>query len=101
MTVQFGFDNTYARELEGFFVPSTAATVPQPHLLRLNRSLAEELGVDPDALGTEEGTAILSGNVLPVGAAPLAQVYAGHQFGHFVPQLGDGRAQSAKTGAGA
>ena len=88
----FEFDNTYARELEGFYVPSKATEVPHPKLLRLNRGLAEELGLDPDALSSDQGTAIFAGNELPEGSRPLAQAYAGHQFGHFVPQLGDGRA---------
>ncbi len=88
----FEFDNTYARELEGFYVPSKATEVPNPQLLRLNRGLAEELGLDPDALSSDQGTAIFAGNELPEGSRPLAQAYAGHQFGHFVPQLGDGRA---------
>jgi len=92
VNVHFEFDNTYASELEGFYAPATAATAPRPRLLRLNRALAEELGLDPDALDSDQGVAILSGNVLPDGATPLAQAYAGHQFGHFADQLGDGRA---------
>jgi uncharacterized protein YdiU (UPF0061 family) len=88
----FDFDNTYARELEGFYAPSKAAEVPHPKLLRLNRGLAEELGLDPSALSSDQGTAIFAGNELPEGSRPLAQAYAGHQFGSFVPQLGDGRA---------
>ena len=94
LIVSFGFefDNTYARELEGFYVPSTAATVPHPKLLKLNRGLAEELGLDPDALSSDQGTAIFAGNELPEGSRPLAQAYAGDQFGSFVSQLGDGRA---------
>lgn len=89
---RFAFDNTYARELEGFYVPWQAAQVAQPRLVKLNRGLAQELGLDADALGSEEGARIFAGNELPEGAAPLAQAYAGHQFGGFVPQLGDGRA---------
>ena len=88
----FEFDNTYARELEGFYVPSKATEVPHPKLLRLNRGLAEELDLDPDAFSSDQGAAIFAGNALPEGSRPLAQAYAGHQFGHFVPQLGDGRA---------
>lgn len=88
----FEFDNTYARELRGFYVPSKAAEAPQPRLLRLNRRLAVELGLDPDALTSHHGAAVFAGNDTPKGASPLAQVYAGHQFGGFVPQLGDGRA---------
>jgi serine/tyrosine/threonine adenylyltransferase len=89
---RFAFDNTYARDLEGFYVPWKAAQVAQPRLVQLNRELAEELGLDPVALNSEEGAKIFAGNETPVGAVPLAQAYAGHQFGGFVPQLGDGRA---------
>src|SRR6266581_6229118 len=89
---RFAFDNTYARELEGFYVPWTATQVARPALVQLNRALAEELGLDAEAFDSEEGTQIFAGNVIPEGAVPLAQVYAGHQFGGFSPQLGDGRA---------
>jgi uncharacterized protein YdiU (UPF0061 family) len=89
---RFAFDNTYARELEGFYVTWKAAQVAQPRLVKLNRELAEELGLDSVALDSEEGARIFAGNEIPEGAAPLAQAYAGHQFGGFVPQLGDGRA---------
>jgi len=88
----FDFDNTYARELEGFYVSTNAVEVPTPKLLRFNRSLAEELGLDAGALDSELGAAIFSGNRVPEGASPLAQAYAGHQFGGFSPRLGDGRA---------
>jgi uncharacterized protein YdiU (UPF0061 family) len=88
----FDFDNTYARELEGFYVPWKAAQVAQPRLVKLNRGLAEELRLNADSLDSENGAKIFAGNEVPDGAAPLAQAYAGHQFGGFVPQLGDGRA---------
>ena len=61
-------------------------------MVKFNRELAEELGLDADALDAEEGARIFAGNETPEGAVPLAQAYAGHQFGGFVPQLGDGRA---------
>jgi protein adenylyltransferase len=89
---RFAFDNTYARELDGFYVTSKAAQVARPRLVKLNRELAEELGLDAGALDSEEGARIFAGNEIPEGAVPLAQAYAGHQFGGFVPQLGDGRA---------
>jgi uncharacterized protein YdiU (UPF0061 family) len=89
---RFAFDNTYARELEDFYVAWKAAQVAQPKLVKLNRELAEELRLDTGALDSEEGARIFAGNATPEGAAPLAQAYAGHQFGGFVPQLGDGRA---------
>ncbi|HEX9264626.1 MAG TPA: YdiU family protein [Candidatus Binatia bacterium] len=89
---RFAFDNTYARELEGFYVPGKAAQVARPSLVKLNHELADELGLDAGALDSEKGARIFAGNETPEGAAPLAQAYAGHQFGGFVPQLGDGRA---------
>ncbi len=88
----FAFDNSYARELEGFYVPWHAAQVAQPKLVKLNYSLAEELGLDAIALDCEYGARIFAGNEVPAGALPLAQAYAGHQFGGFSPRLGDGRA---------
>ncbi|HYF16416.1 MAG TPA: YdiU family protein [Ramlibacter sp.] len=91
-TPLFRFDNSYARDLPGFYVPWKPAAAPAPRLLFLNRSLAEELGLDPQALQSDNGAAIFAGNVVPEGAEPLAQAYAGHQFGGFSPQLGDGRA---------
>ena len=90
--VEFGFDNTYAR-LPGHFFASVAPTpVSAPRLIRLNDELARRLGLDPEALSSAEGVAILAGNRVAAGSEPLAMAYAGHQFGHFVPQLGDGRA---------
>ena len=88
----FGFDNTYARDLPGFSVAWTAARVPAPRLFRLNRPLAEDLGLDADLLEGPLGAEIFSGNLAPADARPVAQAYAGHQFGGFSPQLGDGRA---------
>ncbi|MCW5575701.1 MAG: YdiU family protein [Burkholderiales bacterium] len=88
----FRFDNSYARDLEGLYVPWKAAEVPEPKLIRLNRALADELGLDAQALDSPEGAQIFSGNKLPEGTATIAQAYAGHQFGGFSPQLGDGRA---------
>jgi len=88
----FQFDNTYARDLPGFYVAWEGAKVPAPALVLLNRTLAEELGLEPNQLDTPEGAEIFAGIRQPEGAAPLAQVYAGHQFGGFSPQLGDGRA---------
>lgn len=89
---RFVFDNTYARELERLYVPWKAAQVARPRLVKFNRRLAEELGLDAGALDSAEGARIFAGNEIPDGASPLAQAYAGHQFGGFVPQLGDGRA---------
>jgi uncharacterized protein YdiU (UPF0061 family) len=88
----FHFDNSFARELEGFYVARQPAVVPAPRLLFLNEPLAEELGLDLASLDAAASAAIFSGNTLPDGAEPLAQAYAGHQFGGFSPRLGDGRA---------
>ena len=90
--MHIAFDNTYARDLSGFYTRWQPAPVPAPKLLYLNEALATELGLDAQALAGPEGLAMLSGNTVPAGAEPLAQVYAGHQFGGFSPQLGDGRA---------
>jgi protein adenylyltransferase len=92
MRPHFNFDNSYARTFEDFYVSCKAAPAVAPKLLQLNHALAEELGLDPAALDSEAGASIFSGNDVPEGAEPLAQVYAGHQFGGFAPQLGDGRA---------
>ncbi|NWK55903.1 YdiU family protein [Verrucomicrobiaceae bacterium N1E253] len=86
------FDNTYAQLPERFYVKQAAAQVPSPDLIQINRALAEELFIDPDWLQSPAGIGMLSGNDMPEGADPLAQAYAGHQFGGFVPELGDGRA---------
>src|SRR5438105_3645514 len=88
----FRFDNSFARELQGFYVPQQPAVVRAPRLLFQNDSLAVELGLDLDSLDAGERAAVFAGNTLPDGAEPLAQAYAGHQFGGFSPQLGDGRA---------
>ncbi len=89
----FGFDNSYARDLSpGFAVEWRADRVPEPRLVRLNRALAADLGLDVDALDGPLGAAVFSGNLVPQDATPIAQAYAGHQFGGFSPQLGDGRA---------
>lgn len=88
----FSFDNTFARDLDGMSVAWQPAASPTPGWLRFNRALASELGLDADALETDAGLAVFAGNTLPEGAQPVAQAYAGHQFGGFSPQLGDGRA---------
>jgi serine/tyrosine/threonine adenylyltransferase len=88
----FRFDNSFARELQGFYVPQQPAVVRAPRLLFLNDSLAAELGLDLNSLDASARAAVFVGNTVPDGAEPLAQAYAGHQFGGFSPQLGDGRA---------
>jgi uncharacterized protein YdiU (UPF0061 family) len=86
------FDNSYARLPDRFYARVAPTKVGDPRVVRVNRALAELLGIDPDQLASSAGAAVLVGNELPPGAEPLALAYAGHQFGGFVPQLGDGRA---------
>ncbi|WP_082930801.1 protein adenylyltransferase SelO [Shewanella woodyi] len=84
------FDNSYFDKLEGFYVACSGAKAPDPKLIKLNGALANRVGLtnaDPTSLAQ-----VLSGTIAPSGSSPLAQVYAGHQFGGFSPQLGDGRA---------
>jgi len=88
----FTFDNTYARLPERFFARLPPTPVSAPRLVKLNEALARELGMDPAFLASAEGVEILAGNRIANGSEPIAQAYAGHQFGGFVPKLGDGRA---------
>jgi uncharacterized protein YdiU (UPF0061 family) len=90
--VRLPFDNSYARLPERFYARVAPTPVEAPRLVRLNEGLAEQLGLDPGWLAGPEGVAVLAGNRVPEGAEPIALAYAGHQFGQFVPQLGDGRA---------
>ena len=92
MTVHFPFQNTYSALPASFFARVAPTPVAAPRLIKLNRPLAVHLGLDPDLLESPEGAEILAGKRVPEGADPIAMAYAGHQFGHFVPQLGDGRA---------
>jgi uncharacterized protein YdiU (UPF0061 family) len=90
LSVRLG--NRFARELPEMAVPWQADVAPAPQLLVLNEPLAGELGLDPAQLRSADGVRLLIGNDVPAGATPVAQAYAGHQFGGFVPRLGDGRA---------
>ncbi|MGD0890805.1 MAG: protein adenylyltransferase SelO [Terracidiphilus sp.] len=92
VSVQFGLDNTYARLPERLYARVNPTPVKAPQLVKLNVVLARHLGLDPEALASEYGVEVLAGNRIAEGSEPLAQAYAGHQFGSFVPQLGDGRA---------
>ncbi|WP_432770526.1 MAG: YdiU family protein [Sphingopyxis sp.] len=90
--MDFGFDNSFHATMEGFYTPAEAATPPEPKLLAFNAALAERLGLKVDAGDDEAVARVFSGHTVPDGANPLAFAYAGHQFGHFSSQLGDGRA---------
>ena len=92
MTIRIPFDNSYARLPDRFYARLEPKPIAAPRLVRLNTALAGQLGIDPEELASPDGVAMLAGNAVPPGAEPIAQAYAGHQFGHFVPQLGDGRA---------
>jgi len=91
-TMPLPFENSYARLPENFFARVSPTPVDAPRLIKLNRRLALELRLDPQWLESPEGVEVLGGNRIPQGAEPIAAAYAGHQFGQFVPQLGDGRA---------
>lgn len=86
------FDNTYSSLGEPFSASQTPTPVASPGLIRINDTLAQQLGIDATWLHSAEGLAALAGNAVPAGAEPIATVYAGHQFGSWNPQLGDGRA---------
>ncbi|ABM61104.1 protein adenylyltransferase SelO [Halorhodospira halophila] len=86
------WEATYAALPAAFHVRLEPTPVGHPRWVQLNLPLARQLGLDPERLTTPEALAVFAGNRVPAGADPIAQAYAGHQFGHFVPQLGDGRA---------
>ena len=88
----FKFENTYAGLPERFHQRIDPTPVAAPRLIRLNEDLARALGLDPAAIAMPEGVSILAGNRVAPTSVPIAMAYAGHQFGNFVPQLGDGRA---------
>lgn len=92
MTQSIAFDNSYARLGPGFYTRTPPTPVAQPGLIAVNDGLAQRLGIDPDWLRSDAGLAMIAGNKAPEGAEPIAQAYAGHQFGGLSPQLGDGRA---------
>lgn len=86
------FDNSYARLPERFWSAQEPVPVAQPALIRINHGLASMLGISAEWWGSPEGLEVLAGNRVPEGSEPIAQAYAGHQFGGWNPQLGDGRA---------
>jgi uncharacterized protein YdiU (UPF0061 family) len=90
--MQIPFDNSYVDLGERFFVPTRPATVESPSLIRFNEELAAMLGFEPASPNPVSVAAVFSGNLVPEGAEPVAMAYSGHQFGHFNPSLGDGRA---------
>ncbi|MCU9836937.1 YdiU family protein [Ruegeria sp. WL0004] len=90
MTIAIPFDNSYARLPGGFHSVQAPTPVQAPRLVAFNADLAQLLGITPGEVG--EMAQVFAGNALPQGAEPLAQLYSGHQFGNYNPQLGDGRA---------
>ena len=90
--LSIAFDNSYARLPWQFYRACDPTPAPSPELIRFNIPLAKELGIDVSHLSDQQLATVFSGNQIPAGSEPLALAYAGHQFGHFVPQLGDGRA---------
>ncbi len=86
------FDNSYTLLPERFYTHQLPDPVSSPGLIRVNHALASHLGFEPNWLESEAGVAFIAGNFIPAGADPVATVYAGHQFGGWVPLLGDGRA---------
>lgn len=88
----WAFDNTFARQLPQCYRAAQPEPAPTPELLFLNEEYAQQIGAPTDHLTHQERAQLFSGNALPKGAEPVAQVYAGHQFGQWNPQLGDGRA---------
>jgi len=90
--MRIDFDNSYAKLPTQFFARQNPDEVPAPELIFANAPLAERLGLDPAILTGADAAEVFAGNRLPEGADPLAMAYAGHQFGNWVPRLGDGRA---------
>ncbi len=86
------FNNSYVGLPEQFYARQLPVPVSAPALIRVNSSLADSVGIDSDWLASKAGIEMVAGNQMPVGAEPIATVYAGHQFGNWNPQLGDGRA---------
>ncbi len=86
------FDNSYAQLPPQMYTAQLPTPVKSPQVIATNADLAAILGIDPEDLATPDAAQVFAGNNIPDGAAPLAQVYAGHQFGNWNPQLGDGRA---------
>ena len=88
----FNFKNSFSKLPNDFFERIYPAPVKKPELIDINQDLANFLNLDPERMRGKEGSSVFAGNTIPKGSEPLAMVYAGHQFGHFVPKLGDGRA---------
>ncbi|MCP4492193.1 MAG: YdiU family protein [Gammaproteobacteria bacterium] len=90
--MSIAFDNSYIKLPQRFYSRQSPVPVSCPSLIAVNYALSEELGIDPVWLESDEGVEIIAGNRLANGSDPIATVYAGHQFGHWNPRLGDGRA---------
>ena len=88
----FPFENSYSSLPERFYARLPPTRVSRPELIKINSELATELGLDPSKLATEQAIEVFAGNRVPEKSKPIALAYAGHQFGGWVPSLGDGRA---------
>ena len=92
MNIKIDFDNSYSRLPENFYERLKSENIVKPKLIQYNEYLAQELGLDLESINNQERADIFSANVFIQWSEPIAQVYAGHQFGYFNPRLGDGRA---------
>ena len=90
--MDLAFDNSFHDRMEGFYAPAVAVAPSAPKLLSFNHALGKHIGFDVSNLSDAQLAAFFSGGEVPERANPIAFAYAGHQFGHFSPQLGDGRA---------
>ena len=88
----FNFENSYSSLGDSFYSKISPTPVESPNIVKLNYELADELGINLSKISSTKLANFFSGNLIAEDSKPLAMVYAGHQFGHFVPQLGDGRA---------
>ena len=88
----FNFENTYAKLPETFYQQINPSPVKNPKLIEINEELLDYFKIDSEFIKSKEGVSVLSGNKIVEGSKPIAMAYAGHQFGNFVHQLGDGRA---------
>src|SRR3546814_20516223 len=95
-SMDFAFENSFHDSMEGFYAPAEAAKPSAPKLLIFNHALAERIGIEVADVADDDLARIFSGEEMPEGADPRALAYAGPQFGHFSPPLGDGQIGMAR-----